>query len=179
MESPPFLAASACSSDTRSASHPPGPSDTITAVVSARIGSTGMVDEVDEYIFGEIQSVTAGAPTRFRNTDPMASFSEPSRDRYRQRDRYRARNGRTALPRWSCVSTPCRFLWTASKVSLPRSAPATSRKRFRTSYRSTQVHQTASGWRDGIPKPCRNPATLTFWNTTEAMPPPWSCRFHC
>ena len=53
------LVASACSSDTRSASQLPGPSDTVNAVVSARIGSTGMLDEVDEYIFGEIQSVTA------------------------------------------------------------------------------------------------------------------------
>ena len=52
--------ASACSPDTRTASELPNPSfDTVTAVVSTRIGDTGMVDEVDEYIFGEIQSITA------------------------------------------------------------------------------------------------------------------------
>ena len=54
------LLASACSPDTRTARQPPDPSfDTVTAVVSAGIGETGMLDEVDEYIFGEIQSVTA------------------------------------------------------------------------------------------------------------------------
>ena len=54
------LLASACSPDARTASELPNPSfDTVTAVVSARIGDTGMVDEVDEYIFGDIQSVTA------------------------------------------------------------------------------------------------------------------------
>ena len=54
------LLASACSPDTRTASELPNPSfDTVTAVVSTRIGDTGMLDEVDEYIFGDIQSVTA------------------------------------------------------------------------------------------------------------------------
>lgn len=54
------LLASACSSDTRTAQQLPDPSyDTVTAVVSARIGDTGMFDETDEFIFGEIQSVTA------------------------------------------------------------------------------------------------------------------------
>ena len=54
------LLAPACSSDTRAARQPPNSSfDTVTAIVSAQIGDTGMLDEVDEYIFGEIQSVTA------------------------------------------------------------------------------------------------------------------------
>lgn len=51
---------SACSPDTRTASELPDPSfDTVTAVVSTRIGGTGTADEVDEYVFGDIQSVTA------------------------------------------------------------------------------------------------------------------------
>ena len=54
------LMASACSPDNRATRRLPNSSfDTVAADVSVRIGDTGMLDEVDEYIFGEIQSVTA------------------------------------------------------------------------------------------------------------------------
>ena len=48
------------------------PTDTVTAVVTARIGNTGLGDETDEYIFGDVTSVAADQQGRIYVADRIS-----------------------------------------------------------------------------------------------------------